>query len=759
MKQLPSFYHVPPQEVPADPERSEALREALALLRANRGRMLGIGVIFAALAFIGSLQIERMYKSSEQIMIERPIQSPIEFEQQAAARIDTGYVDGQVILLSSPIMLERVVIEAGLLDNPVFASSGPGPIRRAITAIKSLISPSASQVASDLAGVDLQMLNVVKALDDAVTVFREGDTNVVSIEVRLPSPVLAQRVAATLVEVYIDDRLAQREAEARSLSDWIDERAAELRDQLAEAERAATDYRVENNLVGMADAEVGLNDQQLTELNAELIRSQADLAQTRAAYEQAQSVIEGGDAGGLPAVQNSPTIMALRNLQMELQRRLEDASREGTLDTPRVKQLELQIDTVEEQIRSEIALIATGLRNQTEALESRTRLLSEALANATGQAGADSQSALRLRELERIVEAYQVRYERYLGSVSIANELGTFATSGTQIISLASLPLEPYSPPTKVLVILAFILGMVLTLIQALVSNALKASFESLDEIETVLGLRVISALPELQDGENGILMLRRHPYSAYSEGISVLRQSLLGRDEEIETRHHTPIVLLTSAEDKVGKTTAVSSLGESLATHGKRVLVIDGDLRFAGLSELYKMDGTSGLCEILCGNEFLVGDEDTTGKGFLDVIPAGNLQGRPTSVYLESPHLRDLLRVAAARYDLVIIDGPPVANLADCLVLARYASSIVLVMRAGKTTRVAMQNSLRQLPARKMSGVVVTGTDPRDTSGAWVRGGTVLPGYLQLRSPTPKVTVLAERTVASPAVRVDEIA
>ena len=131
---------------------------------------------------------------------------------------------------------------------------------------------------------------------------------------------------------------------------------------------------------------------------------------------------------------------------------------------------------------------------------------------------------------------------------------------------------------------------------------------------ENDLSLPVLSVLPQLQPREAGHDKVRVEPFSAYSEAVSLLRQSLQGAGSD-----RTSIVLVTSAEESVGKTTVAASLAEAARASGRNVLLVDADLRFAGLSALYQMEDDPGLCDILRGHNCM--PEDGSASAVLDVI------------------------------------------------------------------------------------------------------------------------------------------
>lgn len=718
-----------PMPGPGDePSFADVLRDGLALFRRHLPLMLLLGALLAVVALFATTRMDRYYRSSVLLMIERPAASPIDVERPALGIADAGYVDGQILLIQSDDTLMRVIERAQLLDEPAFQPRPPSYVQQLVTYLKSFVPDTRPPVQLPSDAPDPRMLSALKVLSEAVTVFREGDTNVVSIDVQATSPALAQRIARTVADTYVELRLQQRQREADRLSGWIDARAEDLRAKLTEAEQAVTRYRIENNLVGNPEG-VSLNEQQLTELNAELIRSRAELAEKRASYDLARQVLQGnGDPGNLPEVHNSPLIMTLRETQLELQRRAQSVSQIGGGNSPRLQQINRELESVNRQLGEEVLRIAEVLANETEALESRTRLLSQALDAAGGQSGLETQSVLRLNELERVAEALRLRYERYLNSAELATELSTFSTSGVEVVSAASLPLLPFYPPTKVIVILSFLLGVVLGLIGGLARDALRRDFVSAEDIERSTGLRVLAMFPQIDNSDDIPDVVLREPFSMYSEAVSVLRQNLNLWQGNSEAGRGAPAVLFTSAGENTGKTSLAASLAVVASTSRDRVLLVDADLRYAGLSELYDMDGGDGLCDILRGRSW--SPMDPALPSGLDIMPAGDLRGKQPAEFLASANFRKFMSLARRSYDLVIVDGPPVANLADSAILAEQCSDVVTVMRYGEMMRDTLKEALKRLPRQNMSGAVVNMVDVRDTSGNWNFGHSYSSNY-----------------------------
>jgi capsular exopolysaccharide synthesis family protein len=698
---------------------SETVTETLLILRRRFLRIVLFGLLFGSIALALSMSMDRVYKSSIQLMIDRPVASPIDAEPGQVVRADNGYIDGQVLQIKSDDLLLEVVDRAGLTDHPEFQSEPPSLIARMIQKVKGFLPASTPATQSNVGGLEPERLASLKALEDAVSVRREGDTNVVTIEVHTSSPELAMLVATAIADAYRDMRLRRRDTTAREISAWIDDRADELRDDLVAAENAVTAYRIENGLIGEFNG-ASLGDRQLTELNAELIRSSADLAQKRASYELARAMLEGdGDLSSLPEVQNSAIISELRQTRLELQRSEQDLSQISGTDNPRVAQIRRQAALIDTQIDQEVRRIASVLENETRALESRTALLTQALERAGGQSEMETQNTVELRELERIAEAYRSRYERYLNNAGLAAELQTFASSGTQVVKSANFPTAPIYPPRKVFLVLGVLFGVAVAIFSIMMKEALAKGYRSAGQVERDLGIKVLSTLPEADFKYNGTGALQAEPFSPFSEAISVLRQRLRLNAASLSTQSHAPLLLVTSPEEGDGKTSVSAAVAASASSAGLNVLLVDGDLRYAGVSALFDMDGGEGLSDVLRGRTWL--PPTRLGKCVLDVMPAGNLDGSQPADLLESRYLAQFLKSARTTYDLVIVDAPPVANLADSLILSDICSDLVLVFKAEETSKDAVRSALKRLPEAKIAGIVVNFVDPDDKSGRWM--------------------------------------
>ena len=693
--------------MPDDASLSEVFRQTLKFLRRHVWLILVFGLGCAVLTVAITQRMERLYKSSVQLMVDPPFQSPIEAEANPLIAPETGFVEGQILLIKADDTLIKVVELGNLTEIPFFQPKPANVILRELRRLKTKVLGPTPGVRSLPDGApDMATLAAKSILAEVMTVSREGETNVISISVRANSSGLAQSTAALVADTYVDILLNQRQSAARAFSDWINIRADALRQQLTEAEEAVTSYRIENGLFNDA-GDLSLNDQRLTEVNAELIRSRADLAQKAAALDRARTVRDGGgDILSLPEVQNSEMVTELRNQLLVLELRERDLDTNSNASNPRLEQIRQQNAATRRQLDSEVTRIVETLKNEVSTLESRTALLTEALSQAGGQSKIETQISVGLRQLERVAEVFRQQYQRYLDNAGLAAELKSFTTSGTQMVTSATVPINPYYPQVKIFTIISFMIGCGIAVLIALAREAMDTSLRSAQQVETLLNTQVRAQIPHLKNQDiPGII--EDDPLSAFSETVSVLRYMLFSASAEAG---RAPVFLVTSSVAGEGKTSIAASIALSASAAGQNVLLVDADMRRAGLSQKFGFEGGTGFADVLTGSPWQA--PDIMGDGVFDILPAGSETETPLNA-LESPNLAKFLELARDAYDLIVIDGPPVAYIADCTILSKHSDQVLFVVRWGVTLRAQAMRSFQRLPRAKIAAVVMNDCPP----------------------------------------------
>ena len=281
------------------------------------------------------------------------------------------------------------------------------------------------------------------------------------------------------------------------------------------------------------------------------------------------------------------------------------------------------------------------------------------------------------------------------------------------VASQAAIPDGPSFPRKALMTVLALVGGTLIGISLAFVAEALDPGYRSAEQIEGDTGLPVLAHVPKIRPSrtrrERPVAYVLSRPHSAYAEAIRSLYRSLL-----IAFSGHLPkSVLFVSSEPGEGKTTIALSMARMLAKSGRKVLVIDADLRRAEIAKALQLARTPGLAEFISGSaklEEIIQHDPQSGS---DAIVSGAYESAKPDL-LTSQILASALQDLKARYEMVLIDAPPLLALSDARVLAGEADSTILIVAWGVTRREAVKYTAEQIKnvAPHVAGVVLSKVD-----------------------------------------------
>jgi capsular exopolysaccharide synthesis family protein len=261
---------------------------------------------------------------------------------------------------------------------------------------------------------------------------------------------------------------------------------------------------------------------------------------------------------------------------------------------------------------------------------------------------------------------------------------------------------SPISPKLTFDVVLGILVGLLAGVLLAWIRDQLDRSIHDLDEVEQGTHKPVLATVPLVRDPQNSDNGVLANAFDVLRVSAGIVAGNGVGRAQ---------VVAITSAREGEGKSSTVVGLGRSLVRSGRRVLLIDADLRRAGLSHRLKMVGQRGLTEVLRdGADFAT--SIVPGEGDQpDILPAGEGDSSPPTL-LDSAAFEDLLDNARRRYDTIVIDTPPSRQIADGIVIASKSDAVILVVRLGVVRRDDLAAIVDRLssPSFRLLGEVVYG-------------------------------------------------
>ena len=277
------------------------------------------------------------------------------------------------------------------------------------------------------------------------------------------------------------------------------------------------------------------------------------------------------------------------------------------------------------------------------------------------------------------------------------------------VVDRASIPGGPYKPDLMKNLLLASLFGLGLGVMLAFFFEYLDDTLKNPDDIEKLLGLAVLGVIPRLKGMTPSEAL--KDPRSAFAEAYRSVRTAL-----QFSTGSGVPrSLLVTSATPAEGKSTTALTLALNFAQLGKRVLLIDADLRNPSLHRTLGIENSNGLSNFLSGaikpQDAIQSVPDTT----LQVMTSGPLPPNPAEL-LSGPKMLALLTIAMAKYDQIIIDGPPTMGIADAPILSHIAKGTLLIVDAGRTRREVARGSVKRLRSAHahILGALLTKCDAR---------------------------------------------
>jgi capsular exopolysaccharide synthesis family protein len=488
---------------------------------------------------------------------------------------------------------------------------------------------------------------------------------------------------------------------------------AELREDVQRKESAAETFRIQSGL--MSAGGTTLQESQITEIQSQTLRAEADLAAAEARYRQAQQVVaSGGSVESVGSVQNNSEIQSLRGREAEIARRQADLENRYLPTHPAVQSIRSEREDINRQLREATGRILAGLADEVNVARARLNTLRGSLSAATGEMGSNSSASVRLRELEREAAASRQVYESYLQRYQEIADQDQLNTSDARLLSYAQQPHAPSSPQLRVALALAIALGLVLGIGAGVAVEILDRSVKNADELEAKTGVPAIASIPTISKRmlrqmapadrhPAGYLVAR--PMSAFTEALRVLRTVIVYSKLDLSSK----VVAITSALPDEGKTTISACLARVAAMSGQRVVVVDCDLRKQSINDVLDVESDTGILQVLAGEvpwrAAIIRDESTDAH----ILPVATSGFTPRDVF-GSEAMKKLLTELRANYDLVVLDCAPILAIAETRIVVQHADAVVLVARAGRSATGAVRSAIMQTEAAggKVLGVAL---------------------------------------------------
>jgi capsular exopolysaccharide synthesis family protein len=546
---------------------------------------------------------------------------------------------------------------------------------------------------------------------NGLQVSNDGRSYTIRVGFTSHSPELSTKVANAFAEGYLADQIELKVKATREATTWLSRRLEELRHELEASEEAVQQFRGEADLLEIGGDTIA--GQQLSQLNSQLIGARNKRLQLEARLQSVRQTAENDhDRGMVSDVLISPTVDALR---MKLTQAIADAQLLQEDLGPRHPlrlSVEAQVAVLKQQLGAEIERARRSLENEVIAARNEEAQLEALLRADKGRYGEGGEAVVRLNQLQREAEANRTLYESLLNRYKQTVEQDTLATAEARLISEAVPPGSPAGPRKLPILLLGLIVGAGIGGSLATVLEWRDRSVRRIAEIEDMSGVPVFGVLPSVgRVGASPEELILDRPRAPFSEA---LRRTLVA----FQLSHGAAgvkVIMVTSATAGESKTLFCVAAARALGTTGVRVLVIDADLRRPRVAAAFGGEGSVHIGDVIRGRvafEEAVRKDPRSGAQFLAAVPE---RGDP-QILLDSDGFATLLDRARERYDLVIIDTPPLLAATDAAVIGAGADVNLFLVRWGKTPRTVVFAALRffSLCRITVDGIILTRVNSR---------------------------------------------
>jgi succinoglycan biosynthesis transport protein ExoP len=738
----------------------ESLKGILRILRKRKYLIFKFTLGGLVLAVLVCLLLPNQYKSIATLLVDKQNSSGLDLGSiSSLASAVSGEDELQVELqthatvLSSNTTMLKVVQNMGLQKVPPYAVK-PG--------LFGLNKRLKAEIGLPLEKAPATRERLLEMITRHLEVTPVDNTRLITVAFRDHDPQRAANISNAFVTTYIQEYLQTKFSATAQASDWLNGQLHFLQKQVEDSQRKLSDYEKKTGLsillLGLgpdvgggqgAGSSMGMTSHipavdRLAALNEELTAAEADRITKEAIYRLTQTknpdVVLGLNNTSLVSTTTSAVfssgngltaLEALRAQETQLQAQIGDELTKYGAQNPHLIELQGQLQPLNAAIQDELGRIRDRAKNDYELAKQTEAGIRQSYDQQETEVNKLNDSTVELELLLGEAASSRMLYNDLYSKLQEASIQAGVSATNLSLVDPALAPATPFMPNWLLYPPGGIVAGLLLGLMGAFVWERLDDTLVTPDQVEIDAMFPLLSFIPLARDecGEKrsakgsvstADLMLD-YPRGPIAEAYRTLRTAVLLStvDSPIRT------LLVTSPMVSEGKSFNAYSLGVAFAQSGTSTVIIDADMRKPRIHALFGSQQSPGLAEVLAG---VVGSDGTLKRhpkvDNLYCLPAGDLPPNPAEL-LGSRRMESLLEEMRGRFNLVILDTPPVLMVTDPVLLSTKVDGSIIVIRSGKTTRQALKRAseiLLRSAGRKL-GIVVNGVDTRSVDYYYAYG------------------------------------
>ncbi len=636
------------------------LKDYLRILRKRKWIIAAFFVIVLAVTALKTFTEKPVFMATALIQIEMQTSKMMSFNELFQLdRISADYYNTQLKILKSRTLAEKVLLVSG--KNP----------EEALRLVPSLLGRMNVQPVSKSQLINLNMYGTL--------------------------PEETAELANAWAQAYIDQNLEERFSNSSQAVGWLSKKVEELQEKVKNSEFDLQNYKEANNIISLEQRQ-GAVVNELSELNSSLVNAMRRRTSLGMKRDQLKKMFDNSENWEtLTDLTESAIVEELEKELIKVKREKEELSFVYKLKHPTMLKMDSKIGLLKKQLQEAIQNYIQRIKNDYEIAYMEEKTLKKALNERKEEAFALNKKAIQYKVLKRELEGNSKLFDTLLSRLKETSLTGEIAMDNARIVDYAEVPSRPIRPDKLKNMMMAVIIGLFGGAAIALIIEYLDDTIKSSADVENILGLPYLGSVPDFitKEVDTSYLVSQQQPRSKISEAFRGLRTAVL-----FSSSKGLRSVMVTSSSPSEGKTTTAINLAITMAHGGKRVLLVDCDMRKPSLHKIFELPkGSSmGLSNVLVNETVDVKEAIVkTEIENMDVIPCGPIPPNPSEL-LSSSRMVELIDYFKDIYDRVIFDSPPVMSVTDATVLGGLVDGTLLVIDSRRTTKEAALSSKRSL-------------------------------------------------------------
>jgi capsular exopolysaccharide synthesis family protein len=587
-----------------------------------------------------------------------------------------SYLDVQIGILGSDTLIRRVIARLGLAERTDYHHS------------RWLKLSSRSPSSED----------VFETVKNDLIVRHSRLNKLIEVLFRADDPHLAADFVNTLINEYQQQNLESRWQMVQSTDKWLSHHLIEIRAQLETSQNELQSYARANDLLMVSDKD------SLARERLHIVQESLSKAQSERILRQSQmEMAAGSPPDAVPEVLGDQALNAYREKIADLRRQLADYQLIYTKDNPKIQSIQSQIASLESAVNQQRSSVLRSVRNQYLSALHNERMLAAEYKDQSDAVAAEDEKMIRYQTLQHEVDTNRATYESLLQKVKESSVSTALQATNVRIVDAAVAPTKPYKPNHLIDLGCGVMAGLLLGLTSVAMRNRSHRCIRRAGVLPRYFPARELGVIPSghrnmpfrLRHGterlalESGEVQAWLEPDSPVSESFrSVMTSILFAAADPGSPR----LLLITSPGPGDGKTTIATNLGAAFSAAGRRVLLVDADLRRPRLHSVFGLGGSPGLLEwtsSIQNREMLaprlMDFVRPTGLRGLFLMPAGSFINSESSL-LHTLRFKEAFSALREKFEIVLVDVPPLLCASEVRVMARLSDGVVLVVRASST-------------------------------------------------------------------------